>query len=45
MYSREWRREEIDGRPRVVTTIRCLALVDGEWQSRVVDVRVEDEPD
>jgi hypothetical protein len=45
MYSREWRREEVDGRQRVVTTIRCLALVDGEWQSRVVDIRVEDDPD
>ena len=45
MYSREWRREEIDGRQRVVTTIRCLALVEGEWQSRIIDVRVEDEPD
>ena len=42
MYSREWTREEIDGQVKVVTTVRCLALVDGEWQSRIVDVRVDD---
>lgn len=44
IYSRERRREEVEGRTRTVTIVRCLALVEGEWQSRIVDVRV-DEPD
>ena len=41
MYSRTVEREIIDGQPALVTTVHCLALVDGEWHSRVVDVQVE----
>jgi hypothetical protein len=41
MYSRTVEREIIDGQPAFVTTVHCLALVDGEWHSRVVDVQVE----
>jgi hypothetical protein len=40
-YSRDVQEVTIDGQPAVVTTVRCQALVDGEWRSRIVDVRVE----
>ncbi len=40
-YTREVRREDVGEGPTVVTTVRCHSLVDGRWQSRVVDVRVE----
>jgi hypothetical protein len=41
MYSRTVSYETVDGRPAVVTTVRCRALVDGEWHSRVVEVQVK----
>jgi hypothetical protein len=41
MYMREVRRERVDGREAVVTTIRCRTLHEGRWQSRVVDVIVD----
>jgi hypothetical protein len=44
MYSRTVAYETVDGRPAVVTTVRCRALVDGEWQSRIVEVQVEPVP-
>ena len=40
-YTREVRREDVGEGPTVITTVRCHSLVDGRWQSRVVDVRVE----
>jgi hypothetical protein len=42
MYTRHVRRGIVDGREAVVTTIRCQALVDGRWESRVVEVIVDD---
>jgi hypothetical protein len=41
MYSRDVQEVTIDGQPAVVTTVRCQALVNGEWRSRIVDVQVE----
>jgi hypothetical protein len=43
MYSRDVSEVTIEGRRAVVTTVRCREFVDGEWVSRIVDVRV-DEP-
>jgi hypothetical protein len=40
-YTTEVRRADKPEGPTVVTTIRCHSLVDGRWQSRVVDVRFE----
>ena len=40
-YTRDVRHEDVGEEPAVVTTVLCHALVEGRWQSRVVDVRVE----
>jgi hypothetical protein len=40
-YTTEVRREDSGEGPTVITTIRCHSLVDGHWQSRVVEVRAE----
>lgn len=38
MYTADVHFEEIDGRSSPVTVVRCRRVVDGEWQSRVVEV-------
>jgi len=40
-YTTDVRREDGGEGPTVITTIRCHSLVDGRWQSRVVEVRAE----
>jgi hypothetical protein len=38
MFSREIRRELVDGCDTEVTIVRCRGLVDGVWESRIVNV-------
>jgi hypothetical protein len=40
-YTTDVRREDTGEGPTVTTTIRCHSLVDGHWESRIVEVRVE----
>jgi hypothetical protein len=40
IYTAEVRLEEVNGRSTAVTVVHCLRVVDGRWQSRVVEVDV-----
>jgi hypothetical protein len=40
-YTTDVRREDTGEGPTLISTIRCHSLVDGRWQSRVVEVRIE----
>jgi hypothetical protein len=40
MYTTDVRIEDVDGRPTAVTVVRCRRVVDGQWETRVVEVDV-----
>jgi hypothetical protein len=40
MYTTDVHMEDVDGRPTAVTVVRCRRVVDGHWETRVVEVDV-----
>jgi hypothetical protein len=40
IYTADVRLADVDGRPTPVTVVRCRRVVDGHWETRVVEVDV-----